>query len=152
MQNYTVSLKKNLSVFMAFFAASFSAVLPRVVFAQDDPIGTIDKLVAVSNFDSAGGIGEGEIGVLFFMSRLISYITIVAGIWVFANLLLAGYTYVTSSGNAQNHTIVRDKLTMSILGLVLIVTVYAIAGILGTLFFGDAAYLLNPTITGPEAL
>jgi len=38
---------------------------------------------------------------------------------------------------------------MSILGMILIVTVYAVAGILGTVFFGNSLYLLNPTITGP---
>ncbi len=122
------------------------------VFAQDDPIGTIDKPEAVANFDNAGGIGEGDIGVLFFFSRMISYITIVAGIWSFFNLILAGYTYVTSSGNAQSHTTVRDKITMSILGMVLIVTVYAIAGIIGTIFFGNSLYFLNPTIEGPAAI
>lgn len=124
---------------------------PKIAFAQedDDPIGTIIKPDAVRNFDTAGNVGEGEIGILSFMSTMITYMTVVAGVWAIVNLLLAGYTYVTSSGNSQTHTKVRDRLTMTVLGLVLMVTVYAVAAILGTIFFGNSLYFLNPEIQGP---
>lgn len=143
-----ISTKKIVS--LAFFFASF--FIPRLAFAQDDPIGTIDKPQVVTNFDTAGNIGEDQIGILFFASRMITYITIIAGIWAFANILLAGYTYITSTGNAQTHILVRDRLTMSIMGMMLIVAVYAVAGILGTIFFGNSMYFLDPTISGPGTL
>ena len=152
-----MKIRSHLSTTLSTFFFLLLALIPQLrvistVFAQDNPIGTIDKPEAVANFDTVGGIGEGDIGVLFFFSRMISYITVIAGIWSFFNLILAGYTYVTSSGNAQNHTTVRDKITMSILGMILIVAVYAIAGILGTVFFGNSLYFLNPTIEGPGTL
>ena len=144
---------KSKKVFSLLTMLAVSWVFPAAVFAQeDDPIGTIMKPEAVQTFDTSGGIGEGDIGILFFVSRLFTYITILAGVWAFANLLLAGYTYITSSGNAQTHTKVRDKLTMSILGLILIVTVYTVGALLGTIFFGDATYFINPTIEGPGAV
>lgn len=140
------SIPQKTASFVFFLAALF---VPGLVFADDNPIGTIDKPEVVKNFDSAGNIGADQIGILFFASRMITFITIIAGIWAFANVLLAGYTYITSSGNSQTHIQVRDRLTMSVLGLVLIVSVYAVAGILGTIFFGNASYFLNPTISGP---
>lgn len=141
----SLTTKKILSIITFFI----SFLIPGLAFAQDDPIGTIDKPQVVSNFDTAGNIGDDQIGILFFASRMVTYITIIAGIWAFANILLAGYTYITSTGNSQVHTQVRDRLTMSVMGMMLIVTVYAIAGILGTIFFGNSLYFINPTITGP---
>jgi hypothetical protein len=137
---------------------SMCAVVPQLtlahqVYAQEstaaEAIGTIEKPPGVELYDTAAGVGEGEIGILFFISRMITVVTIFSGLWVFLNIILAGYTYVTSPGGAQTHTKVRDKLTMSLLGLVLIVTVYTLGGLIGTIFFGDASFILNPTITGP---
>ncbi len=148
--------KISLAFLLLFFLLLASAVATTSVSAQGegvlDAIGTIDKPPGVAEFDEVGGIAEGDIGILFFASRLISVLTIFAGLWTFFNVLIAGYTYVTSSGNAQSHTLVRDKLTMSFLGIILIVTVYTMAGLVGLMFFGDAAYLLNPTIQGPTAI
>lgn len=147
--NMTLHLKSlsKKTVFLTLFLFSF--FIPSLTFAQTNPIGTIDKPEVIKAFDAKGNVGEDQIGILYFMSTIITYLTVIAGIWSFANVLLAGYTYITSSGNSQTHTKVRDRLTMSVLGMVLIVTVYAIAGILGTIFFGNASYFLNPTITGP---
>ena len=114
--------------------------------AANDAIGTIDKPDAIKNIDAKGGISGEEIGILFFGSQIITYITIIAGIWTLANLFLAGFLYISSSGNSQVHTQVRDKITMSVMGLVLIVTVYAVGAIIGTVFFGNSQYLLNPTL------
>ncbi|MCA9368847.1 MAG: hypothetical protein H6773_04555 [Pseudomonadales bacterium] len=127
--------------------------VPTTVFAQDeDPIGTIMKPEAVKKFDTSGNIGEGDIGILYFASQLFTYITVLAGIWVFANLIFAGYSYITSSGNAQVHAKVRDRVTMSMIGMILIVTVYAVGALLGTIFFGNATYFINPTLEGPGTL
>ncbi len=138
-----------------FLAVLLGVRVANPVFAQTDildAVGTIDKPPGVAEFDEAGGIAEGDIGILFFASRVIAIVTIFAGIWTFFNVLMAGFTYVTSSGNAQSHTLVRDKLTMSVLGILLIVTVYTVSGLIGVIFFGNATYLLNPVIEGPAAI
>jgi len=146
MKMHLKSLSKKIISLVFLF---FSFFVPSLVFAQENPIGTIDKPEVIKAFDAKGNVGEDQIGILNFMSTMITYITVLAGIWTFVNLMIAVYTYITSSGNSQTHIKVRDRLTMSILGMILIVTVYAVAGILGTVFFGNSLYLLNPTITGP---
>jgi hypothetical protein len=86
----------------------------------------------------------GQIGIFRFGSVLMKLAAIVAGIWVMANIIIAGYEYITSSGDAGVHTKVRDRLTWSVVGLIVIVVAYAGAGILGLIFFGDASFILNP--------
>ncbi len=114
-----------------------------------DAIGTIDVPPGVEVINQAAGVGANEVGALYFVSMLIRIATVLAGIWTLLNVILAGWGFITSSGNAQAHTKSRDQIVMSILGLILIVSVYTIAGVVGLIFFGDASFILNPTIMGP---
>ncbi|MFZ1721056.1 MAG: hypothetical protein WAU07_00970 [Microgenomates group bacterium] len=116
------------------------------VSAQITEIGTIDVPPGVEQYNASSGA---DIGLVFFISRMIRLATLVAGLWVTANTMLAGYAYLSSQGKADAHTRVRDILTMSTIGLVLIVTAYTVAGLLSLLIFGDPLFILNPTIEGP---
>lgn len=114
-------------------------------FSAQDAVGSIEVTPGIERFDTqAGGIG-----LMLFVSTLIRFATIIAGIWVLFNFILAGYTYLTSSGDAGAHGKVQNKITMSVLGLILIVATYTLIGIIGFIFFGDAGYILNPEISGP---
>lgn len=120
------------------------AMLP--VLLASNPFGTVDAPPGVANFDNQAG---GDIGILVFLSQVISILTVIAGLWVFFNLIFAGFKFVTAGGDAGAYKQVRDSITMSVIGLVLIISAYTIIAILGLLFFGDASYFLNPTLTGP---
>ncbi len=109
-----------------------------------DIFGTIEPPAGVTAY----GAGD-TIGILSFIATLIDVATVVAGIWVFINFILAGYTYITSSGDTGAHGKVRDRITMSIIGLVIIVSAYLIAALIGIIFFNNAEYFLNPTIQAP---
>jgi len=132
-------------------------LFPQTIFAGNggglaDPggaIGQIEKTPGLDRFDSqAGGIG-----LLLFISTLMRLATIIAGVWVLFNILLAGYTYLTSSGDSGAHSKVQNKVTLSIMGLILIVITYTVIGIISFFFFGDASYILNPVINGtPETI
>lgn len=129
---------KLLSILTTFF------ILPAQAFAGEFEIlvGPVyaPKGVADVN-DAAGGIG-----ILYFFSNFIRLVTIVASLWVVLNVVLAAFTYITGGGKAENHSKVRDKLTMSFLGLLIIVISYTMAGLIGLIFFGDSTSILNPTI------
>ncbi len=86
---------------------------------------------------------------MVFVSNILQFATLAAGLWTLFNFVLAGYTYITSSGDSSAHGKVKDKITMSVLGIVIIVASYTAAGIIGLVFFGRADYILNPTISGP---
>ena len=117
--------------------------------AAADIFGKIEPPKGVNEFNTAAG---GEIGILLFFSSVIKLFTIVAGIWTLFNFILAGFTYVTSQGDSGAHQKVRSRITMSILGMILIAASFTIMGILGFVLFGDAAYFVNPTLFTPADL
>lgn len=113
-----------------------------------DIIGKVSPPPGVAAYNDQAGAGS--IGILIFVSNLIRLGTVIAGIWVLFNFITAGYIYITSSGDSSAHKKVSDQLTNSVMGLVLIVVAYTIAGLLGLIIFGDPSYILNPSICGPE--
>lgn len=113
--------------------------------ATSPVFGTIDAPPGVSSYDK----GAGGFGLTLFISNLIKLATIAAGLWTLLNIVLAGYEYITGSGDSGAHQKVRQKITMSIIGLAIIVFSYTLMAIIGLIFFGDAGYILSPTVTGP---
>ena len=85
---------------------------------------------------------------MIFFSNVVRLITIVAGLWVFVNFLLAGFTYVTAAGDSGATKKVYDKIIMSVIGLVIIASSYTIAGVASLLLFGRADFILNPSLIG----
>jgi hypothetical protein len=63
------------------------------------------------------------------------------------NIILAGWIYLTSSGDASAHEKVSSKLINSVIGLALVAFAYTIAAAIGFIIFGDAGYIINPDIT-----
>lgn len=110
--------------------------------------GEVSPPPGVDAFNSAVGGSDG-IGIILFFSSLIRVATIVAGLWVLWNIISAGYIYITESGQSSAHNKVKDQITMSVMGLVLIVASYTIVALISLFFFGDATFILNPKISGP---
>lgn len=108
-------------------------------------IGGVEPPAAVGAINTESG---GEIGAIFFASRLITFANIVAGILVMINFVMAGFTYITGAGNTATHQKVREKLTWSIVGVLVIVASYTLAAIIGLVFYGDPTFILTPTLQG----
>lgn len=111
--------------------------------AQADIFGKVSPPPGVASYDTQAG---GGIGLIAFVSTLLQIATVLLGLWVFMQFFFAGYEYVTSSGDTGAHNKVKDRLTMSITGLVIIVGSYSIAALLGLIFFGDATFIINPKL------
>ncbi len=116
--------------------------------ADADLFGTLTPPAGVTAFDAAAGGGE-NIGLIIFISNLLQVATIIAGVWVLFQLILAGYQYITANGDTGAHNKVKDRVTMSLLGLAIIVASYTVAGVIGLIFFGNAAFILNPQLPTP---
>jgi len=114
--------------------------------APTDIIGTIDVPAGALQYDTQSGIG---FGLFLFISNLIKMGTVIAGIYILFNFLLAGYAYITSAGNTKVNEEVKNKLTYSVVGMILIVSSHIAIGLLGLLFFGKANFFLQPEICGP---
>ncbi len=87
-----------------------------------------------------------SIGIVLFASRLLRIFTIVCGIWFMFNMIYAGYLFITSSGEAAVFNKFKESLLYSMIGLIIIATAYLIAGLIGAVFFGDAGFIIRPTL------
>ena len=114
------------------------------IVGEVQPPGGIRTLNAAGNPSDPSGYNS--IGLIFFLSQLLRLATIVAGIWVMFNFIFAGLIYVSSNGDAAAHGKVSEKITYSVIGILIIVVAYTLAAIVSLLFFGDASYILSPTL------
>jgi hypothetical protein len=88
-------------------------------------------------------------GVAFFISNIVRLLTIVAGIWMLINFVLAGLQFISAQGNDEQVKSAWNKIFNSMIGMVIIVVAYALTALLSYLMFGDPAFILNLKITGP---
>lgn len=111
--------------------------------AGDDPIGKIVR----PSFIPEGIDDTGKLtGILVFFNSILKLVFIVAGLWAFINLILAGYSFMTAGGDAKAVTKAWEKIWQSILGLLIIICSFLIAAIMGIVLFGKADAILNPTL------
>jgi hypothetical protein len=108
-------------------------------------IGRVTAPGAVANINATSG---GDIGVIFFISRLINFANIIAGILVMLNFVYAGFSYITSAGDSSAMVKINEKLTWSFIGIIIIVGSYTIAGIFGLVFYADPTFIIAPKLTG----
>lgn len=116
-------------------------------------IGKVEPPKGVFEYNArAGGSSGINIGILVFASKLLKLVNIVAGLLIFVNFISAGYVYITSAGNTGLYAEIKDKLTFSIIGIIIIVAAYTGAALFGYIFFGDPGIVLNPDLTKYGAL
>lgn len=110
----------------------------------EELIGDIDVPKGVDLFNENA---DGGIGVILFASNMIRFFIIIGGLWTLLNVILAAFIYLTGEGKADTHSKVNSKLTMSVIGLILMIVSYTVAALIGLLFYGDSNFILTPTIT-----
>lgn len=110
--------------------------------------GSVTPPAGVADYNAKAGASN--IGLILFASNVLRFFTVIVGLVIVYNFILAGSDYITHPGDTGMHAKVKDRLTMSMIGLVIIVAAYTIAAIIGLLFFGDAGFILSPVIYGPQ--
>ncbi len=135
------------SLFVFFVSKAICLLFPVQTSAVDSDFGTINPPPGVDKYNQ-----EAEIGIIIFISNMIRLATIVAGIWTLINFVLAGWIYLTNSDDADAGSKVSQKMINTVIGLVIVVLAYSIAGLVGLLVFGDASFILNPELTTADDL
>ena len=146
MKNILIKLKKNAgTVILALVAilAFFALIVPPVAIGQD--FGTIEPPAGVAEYQRQ--VGDGNIGVILFLSNMIRLVTVVAGIWTMLNFIMAGWIYISSAGDSSAGEKVSTKMTNSVIGLAIVALAYTLAGLVGYLIFDDPSYILKPELT-----
>jgi len=88
-------------------------------------------------------------GLIHFLTNVLSLVFVVAGLFAFVNLILAGFQFMSAGGDSKAIEKAMSKIWQSLIGLILVVGSFALAALFGYLLFGDAGFILNPKIYTP---
>ncbi len=88
-------------------------------------------------------------GLIMLLTNFLRLAFVIAGIWAFINFILAGYSFLSAGGEPKNISSAWQKISMTVVGLVIIVGSFILAGIIGFLVFGDPLFILRPKIYQP---
>ena len=83
-------------------------------------------------------------GLINFLSNIITLLFTLSGLFVFINLILAGYLYLSAGGDPQKIAQAGNKILYSIIGLIIVVSSFIIAALLGKILFQDPLALIKP--------
>ncbi|MBI5449638.1 hypothetical protein HY948_04985 [Candidatus Gottesmanbacteria bacterium] len=117
------------------------------VFAED-LFGTVTN--PLPKYGGIEGTAGKAGGLILLFSNILRLVFILAGIYAFLNLIIAGYQYISAAGDSKTLSAAWARIWQSLLGLVIIVGSFALAALFGYIIFGDAMYILNPRIYGPK--
>ncbi len=111
--------------------------------ADDSFFGTVTAPQALQAYGANGGL-------ITLGNNIIIFAVIVGGLIALANIIMAGYIYLTAAGDAKAHEKVVSKITMSIWGLAVMIMAPAMMAVIGFLFFKDSTFFLQPKIVGVQ--
>lgn len=72
-------------------------------------------------------------GIFTFLSVFISLATIIAGIYLIIQLILAGYMYMSANGDPKKIDIAGNKIWQSMVGLVIVAGAVTLASVIARL-------------------
>jgi hypothetical protein len=95
-----------------------------------------------TNYESDGGSG-----LFTLLSNIFKLVGVVAGIFFVVQLILAGYTYLSSSGDPKKTEAAFATIWQSLIGLLIVSSAFVLATFIGKILGIDN--ILTPTIYGP---
>lgn len=93
-----------------------------------------------------GTVDSGSFGLIVFLNNILRLLFVIAGLYAFLNLVIAGLSFIDASGDSKKISSAWAKIWQSVVGLLIIVASFVLAGIFGMLLFGDATAILNPKL------
>jgi hypothetical protein len=96
-----------------------------------------------------GSFNEPGLGIVLLVTNILRLIFVAAGIYALLNIIIGGYQYMSAGGDSKQLSAAWSRIWQTLLGLIIIIGSFALAGIIGFLFFGDANFILKPVIYGP---
>ena len=123
-------------------------LLPTPIHANPPIFGNIDPPPA-TGFIPLEGTGGTPGGLVRFISRIVQLFFVGSGLFVFFNIIFAGYKYLTADGNPQNLQQANAKIYQSFIGAIIIASSLLITTIISWIIFGEPGFILNPTIATP---
>ena len=96
--------------------------------------------------------GQNGEGLIILFSNLTKLIVVIAGIYTFFNFILAGLGFMGAGGDPKVMQHSQERITRSIMGLIVIAGSYLIAGVVGFILYGPQHWnlLISPVIFSPS--
>jgi len=105
-------------------------------------VGNISPPPAISKYPS-GPKGQ---GLFVFFSNALKLVAVVAGLAMVFQFIMAGYEFITASGDTKKVESAFAKIWQSLIGMIIIASAFALAGLVERLTGLD---IINPQIYGP---
>lgn len=97
----------------------------------------------------SGGYGSYENGLPLLLNNIVKLLIVIAGLYAFINIILAGYGFMSAGGDSKAVEKATAKIWQSLIGLLIIAGSFVLAAIFGYIIFKDATALLQLRIFGP---
>ena len=95
-----------------------------------------------TNYNSQEGSGLFDL-----LSNIFKLAGVVAGIFFVAQLIIAGYGYISASGDPKKTEAAWNKIVQSIIGIAIVAGAFIVASVVGAILGID---IINPQIYGPN--
>lgn len=102
----------------------------------------------IKNPTNYAGLLDG--GLTSFITNIIRFAFVVAGVFALFNFIIAGYQYMNAGGDSKQLTAAWGRIWQSLVGLVILAAAFALISLVGLILFGKADFILNPQIYGPN--
>lgn len=102
------------------------------------PIGKIGG-EGLGNLSESGANAPAQLSRV--ISSIVGVMTVAAGIWFLFQILIGGYTWLSSLGDKQRLEMARNRIVHALIGLVIVVASVAIVSLTGQFLGYD---ILNP--------
>ncbi|KKU62734.1 MAG: hypothetical protein UX87_C0044G0007 [Candidatus Amesbacteria bacterium GW2011_GWA1_47_16] len=88
-------------------------------------------------------------GLIVLISNIVKLAVVMAGLYSFINIILAGFQYLNAGGEPKNIAKAWEKIWQSFMGLVIVAGSFTLAMLIGWVVFGDIYALISPSIFAP---
>lgn len=104
--------------------------------------GNIESPVDNAYFNTEGGEG-----IFILISDILKLAGYVAGLFFLVQMILAGYAYLSASGDPKKTEAAWAKIWQSLIGIIIVASAFIITSVVGLFLHID---FLNPQIYGPN--
>jgi hypothetical protein len=94
--------------------------------------------IQIGNITGIGPLGSNQTTPMnaftqfeIVISNIIGLLTLLAGLYFFFQLIIAGYNYISAGGDKGQVQAAQKKITNNFTGLIIVVAAYLITGIIG---------------------
>jgi Type IV secretion system pilin len=92
--------------------------------------------------------GDQGQGLFTLISNILRLAGVVAGIFFVIQVILAGYAFISASGDPKKAEVALAKIWQSVIGLLIVSSAFVLAALLGRILGIDD--ILTPVIYGPN--